>query len=215
MSVPIVIGRDEARRAAQEELRKAIYQDAKPTPFERWLERLTEFIDKILSATEDTTVSGWVGIAVLVALVVLVVVLIWRRAGTVQRTQRRARAALLETGGAMTAAEQRAAATRHAGSEEWAEAIRARMRAIALGLEERALLDRRPGRTADEVATDAARSLPGHVDELRAAARIFDDVWYGGRSGSRTSYDEITRVDERVRDAKPALATATAGAGCT
>lgn len=208
MIVPIVIGRDEARRAAEEELRKAIYQDAKPTPLERWLDRLVEFIDNILGATQGTTVSGWVGIAILVALVVLVVALVWRRAGTLQRSQRRAKAALLETTDKMTAAEQRVAAARHAESEEWAEAIRARMRAIALGLEERALLDRRPGRTADEVATDASRSLPGHVDELRQAARIFDDVWYGGRSGDRTSYDRITRVDERVRDAKPVLATA-------
>lgn len=213
MNVPIEIGRDEARRAAQEELRKAIYQDAKPTPLERLLERLVDFIDGILRAAEGTTVSGWVGIAVLAVLVVVVVVLIWRRAGTLQRTQRRAKAALLETGGAMTAAEQRAAATRYAESEEWAEAVRARMRAIALGLEERALLDRRPGRTADEVATDAARGLPGHVDGLRRAARIFDDIWYGGRTGSRAAYDEITRVDERVRAARPTLEPAPAGVG--
>lgn len=206
MQVPVDVGRDEARRAAHRELGKAIYQQHQPSPFERLLEQLTQWLQHLAGLTNGTTASGWLGLVVVVVLVVGVAILVWRRAGVLQRSRRRERAALLATDTTVTAAQQRALAARHAAAEEWAEAIRDRMRAIALGLEERALLDHRTGRTADEVATDAAEALPGHVAELREAARIFDDVWYGGHDATRTAYDRMTRVDERVREAKPVLA---------
>lgn len=209
LQVPVDVGRDEARRAAHRELGKAVYQQHEPSQLQRLLNRLLDWLDHLANLTDGTTASGWVGLVVLVVLVAGVVVLVWRRAGGLQRSRRRAHAALLDTGAdAVTAAQQRALASRHAAAEEWAEAIRDRMRAIALGLEERALLDHRSGRTADEVATDAAATLPGHVGELREAARIFDDVWYGEHDATRAAYDRITRVDERVRDAKPVLSGA-------
>lgn len=205
MQVPVDVGRDEARRLAEEELEKPAYQQHEPSVFERWLDELAEFVARLLAGAGDTTVSGWFGVVIVVALLVLVVALVRFRTGRLERTRSRTAAALFEATDQATAAEQRAAARRYADAEQWAEAIRARMRAIALGLEERALLDRRPGRTALEVARDAAANLPGHADELRAAAGVFDDVWYGGHDATREAYDRITRIDERVRDAKPAL----------
>ena len=56
----------------------------------------------------------------------------------------------------------------------------------------------RPGRTADEAAAEAGRALPDRDAELRAAARLFDDVWYGGRAA--TAMDaQLRAVDEAVR----------------
>lgn len=210
MRVPVDIGRDEARRLAEEELRKAAYRQHEPSQLDRLLEELRDFIVRLLNAGSDTTVSGWFGILIVVALVVLVVLLVGFRAGRIQRSRKRTKAALLDATDKISAAQQRLAARDFADAEEWAEAIRARMRAIALGLEERALLDRRLGRTADEVAREAAVNLPGHADELGAAARVFDDVWYGDHEATRAAYDRITRVDERVRDAKPSLTGAPA-----
>jgi hypothetical protein len=80
------------------------------------------------------------------------------------------------------------------------------MRAIVRALEERALLDVRPGRTADEAASDAGRALPAHTDRLRAAARDFDDVTYGGRAGTEPSYHRIAELDRDLERTKPALA---------
>ncbi|HEX6446538.1 MAG TPA: DUF4129 domain-containing protein [Streptosporangiales bacterium] len=205
LGVPVDVGRDEARRAAHRELGKAVYHQHEPSQFQRLLDRLLDWLSHLAGITSGTTASGWIGLVVVVLLVLGVVVLVWRRAGGLRRSRRRQQAALLETDTRVTAAQQRALAVRHAAAGEWAEAIRDRMRAIALGLEERALLDHRTGRTADEVATDAAAALPGHLGELREAARIFDDVWYGEHEATRAAYDRITRVDERVRDAKPVL----------
>jgi hypothetical protein len=80
------------------------------------------------------------------------------------------------------------------------------MRAIVRSLEERALLDNRPGRTADEAAAEAGRALPEHTDRLRSAAREFDDVTYGGRRASELSYRRIAELDRDLERTRPILA---------
>lgn len=109
-----------------------------------------------------------------------------------------------------TAAEHRSAAEAHAAQGHWNQAVQERMRAIVRSLEERALLDVRPGRTADEAAAEAGRTLPGHADGLHAAARHFDDVTYGGRTADPQTYRRIARLDTDLERARPALANSAA-----
>ncbi|HCA84735.1 MAG TPA: hypothetical protein DEQ61_04090, partial [Streptomyces sp.] len=80
-----------------------------------------------------------------------------------------------------------------------------RMRALVRSLEERALLDPRPGRTADEAAAEAGRPLPAHADRLRAAARDFDDVVYGGRHATAETYARLRELDVELQQARPLL----------
>lgn len=105
-----------------------------------------------------------------------------------------------------SAAEHRAAAEAHAAQGHWNQAVQERMRAVVRALEERALLDPRPGRTADEAAAEAGRALPAHTDRLRTAARDFDDVTYGGRTASEDTYRGLAALDGDLERAKPALA---------
>ncbi len=105
-----------------------------------------------------------------------------------------------------SAAEHRAAAEAHAAQGHWNQAVQERMRAVVRALEERALLDPRPGRTADEAAAEAGRALPTHTDRLHAAARDFDDVTYGGRSATQDTYRRITALDGDLERTRPALA---------
>jgi hypothetical protein len=79
------------------------------------------------------------------------------------------------------------------------------MRAVVRSLEERALLDPRPGRTADEAAAEAGRTLPSHTDRLRAAAGDFDEVTYGGRSAGSDTYHRLTELDRDLERTKPVL----------
>jgi len=74
---------------------------------------------------------------------------------------------------------------------------------VVRDVEERGLVDVRPGRTADEIARDAGRALPAVAGDLRAAARLFDDVWYGGRTADSSSYDRLVAVDQAVAAARP------------
>ncbi len=53
----------------------------------------------------------------------------------------------------------------------------------------------RPGRTADELAAEAGAVLPGETAALGAAARLFDDVRYGGRAGSADGYQRLRDLD--------------------
>src|SRR5690606_30430874 len=86
-----------------------------------------------------------------------------------------------------------------------------RLRAVARDLEERAILDPMPGRTAAELAADAGRELPGLADELAAGARLFEDVTYGEMPGSAEGYARLVRLDEQVAAARPRPLTAGGG----
>jgi hypothetical protein len=77
------------------------------------------------------------------------------------------------------------------------------MRAVVRSLEERALLDVRPGRTADEAAAEAGRTLPAHRERLHTAARDFDDITYGGRMATEQSYHHLAELDHDLDSTRP------------
>jgi len=65
-----------------------------------------------------------------------------------------------------------------------------------------ALLDPRPGRTADVAAREAGVLLPDQAAALIAAARIFDDIWYGQAAAGPEDYRRLVAVDEAVAAAR-------------
>ncbi|KWX03487.1 DUF4129 domain-containing protein [Carbonactinospora thermoautotrophica] len=196
LEVPVTISREEARKAAERELADPVYHQDDPSLVERALTWVFEKISELLSRIGGVGDTRYLGVAALVAVIVITLVALRLRLGPLRAARR---VEPLFTGAERTAAEHRAAAERHAAAGEWAEAIRERLRAIVRDLEERALLDPRPGRTADEVAAEAGGVLPGSADALREAARIFDDVWYGGRPATREMAERLRAVDEQVR----------------
>ena len=202
LDVPVEIGRDDAHDAAAKELAKQVYQDQRPGPLQRLFTWLVEKVFEILDRAASVTPGGVVGLLVIAALVILAVVLIRVRVGPMARAHG---IAPLFSGRTRSAAEHRAEAEAHAAAGRWAEAVRERMRAIVRGLEERALVDERPGRTADEAAAEAGIALPDCAGDLRAAARTFDDVWYGGRPADASSYAAVRATDDRVHAARRVL----------
>jgi hypothetical protein len=202
LDVPVEIGRDDARNAAAKELAKQVYQDQRPGPLQRLFTWLVEKAFGLLDRAASVTPGGVVGLLVIAALVILAVVLIRVRVGPMARAHG---IAPLFSGRTRSAAEHRAEAEAHAAAGRWAEAVRERMRAIVRGLEERALVDERPGRTADEAAAEAGIALPDCAADLRAAARTFDDVWYGGRPADAASYAAMRATDDKVHAARRVL----------
>jgi hypothetical protein len=199
------IGREQAREQARRELEKQIYHRDDPSIADRILDKINEWIDSVTrtvsGADQQSTSGGWIALAVIVVLLGLVVAAIMWRLGAVRGSAARKRALLADE--PMTADDHRAAAARHEAAGEWAEAIRERLRAVARDLEERVILEPRPGRTADELAAEAGAALPELAAELAAGVRVFDEVWYGDRPGTREGYAQLARIDERVRAAKP------------
>lgn len=190
----IDIGRDAAHDAAQRELGKPIY------PRESLTERLIDWIDELIFKLISQGASipgGWFTITVLFVLVAVAIVVAIRVARRTMRTNRGAKT--LFGGQELTAEKHRAIAQRCAAQGDWAAAIRHRLRAVARQLEESAVLNPVPGRTATELARDAGAALPALVIQFKSAAEAFNDVIYGERPGTEPGYRTVAELDDRLR----------------
>lgn len=199
--VPVDVTRDEARRAAERELADPIYRQDEPTLLGRAAGRVLEEILELFARAAAAGPGGYAGLLVLLVVLVLVAIAVRVTAGRVRRTA--SAGDPLFASPIRTAAEHRRAADEFAARGEWAEAVRERLRAIVRDLEERDLLEIRAGRTADEAAREAGAVLPSCADGLRNAARIFDDVWYGGRTATSEMDARLREVDAATRRARP------------
>ncbi|MDQ0796035.1 DUF4129 domain-containing protein [Streptomyces sp. B1I3] len=201
--IPVDVSRVPAREAAQDELSEPMYHEHDPNLLQRGIDRFWHWVGDLFDGAAGSAPGGPLGLVVIALVVMGLGAALWWRLGTPQRSVRAAEALL--GGSERSAAEHRTAAEAHAAARRWTEAVQERMRAVVRSLEDRAVLDRRPGRTADEAATDAGRLLPGHATRLRAAARAFDDVTYGGRTAHEATYTDMRALDLDLQTAKPLL----------
>jgi hypothetical protein len=190
----IDIDRDSAHEAAQRELDKPIYPKASVS------QRINEWIHELLYRIIEKGSSvpgGWLTITVLIALLVAAVVVAVHIARRTIRTRGGGDYQLFDVG-QLTAAQHRAIAERFAAEANWTAAIRHRLRAVARSLEENGTLDPAPGRTASELAADAAGRLPALAAELSRSATAFNDVTYGERPGTQAAYQIIVDLDDHL-----------------
>ncbi|MFE5334769.1 DUF4129 domain-containing protein [Isoptericola sp. NPDC056573] len=195
--VPVDPDRETAHRWLLEELSRPEYS-TEPSLLERLLTWLGDLFDGL------TLGEGRFPLAfVVVVVLVLVAALAWWVAGPVRLARRRRRSVVVLDGDERTAAELRASADAAAARGDWSGAVLDRFRALVRSLEERVVLDDRPGRTAQEAAHDAAARLPAVAAELHDAARLFDDVCYGTLPAGPDDDRRLRDLDERVRGLRP------------
>ena len=191
----IDIDRDPAHEAAQRELDKPIY------PKGSVAQRVHEWIHELLYRLIEKGSSlpgGWFTVSVLLTLLVVAIVVAIRIAQRTIRTRRGGDYQVFDAG-QLTAAQHRAIAEQFAAEENWTAAIRHRLRAVARGLEESGTLDPAPGRTANELAEDAAERIPALAAEFSQSATAFNDVTYGERPGTQAAYQMIVDLDDHLR----------------
>ncbi|MEP6697479.1 MAG: DUF4129 domain-containing protein [Pseudonocardiales bacterium] len=192
------ITREGARGAARDELAKGIYQEDKPGLLAQLVNKLLDILNQGLQKGTDAAPGGIWGLLALAALVIALVVFIRLRSGPLAR-----RGQVGDPFGGfaqpVTPDEHRRRADQQAAAGEFADAVRERMRAIIRDLEERAVIEPRLGRTADEVADEAGTYLPATSADLHTAARVFDDVWYGKRPATPAMYADLRDIDRRVQ----------------
>ena len=159
--------------------------------------------------------GGWWAAVALAALLATIIAVVLSRTGPLARS-RRAEGQLMTGSGPLSAADHRLRAGRLADAGDYAGATVERVRAIARELDDRAVLTPRAGRTANEMADEAAAALPAEAGALRSAALLFDDICYGDRPGTaariRAGPASWTRGSAR-RSPSPAPALAGAGPG--
>ncbi|MEB3982769.1 DUF4129 domain-containing protein [Mycobacterium sp. 663a-19] len=198
----IDIDRDGAHLAAQTELGKPIY--SKASAAQQLIDWLNEQIYRLLQKTSAVP-GGLFTTTVLLILLAIAVIVAVHVARRTMRTRRGGDHLLFEAA-QLTAAQHRATAEGYAAEGNWAAAIRHRLRAVARQLEETGVLNPAPGRTANELAHDAAAALPHLEGELWEAATAFNDVTYGERPGTAAAYQMIADLDDHLRSRPPAAA---------
>lgn len=203
--VPVNLTQDEAQQAAERELADPRYHADDPTLADRAVEWVLGRLAELLAQAGGAAPGGYLGLALLGCLAVLAVIAIRLAVGRFER-RGAARDTVFEQV-PRSAAQYRQAADGYAARGAWAPAVRERLRAIVRDLEQRDLLDVRPGRTADEAAAEAGRVLPDCAAGLREAARIFDDVWYGGREATSGMDARLRVIDDAARSARPTVLT--------
>jgi Domain of unknown function (DUF4129) len=206
---PPGIRRIPAQRLARQELARSIYR---PSLVQRVTAAVMRWLNRLFSGNGHVPVGGLVVVAV-----VAVAALAWAAwwAGPTRGAARRKAAAVLDDR-PLSAAEHRRAAERLAAAGDFAAAVIERVRAIAVDLEERGIVLPRPGRTAAELAAEAAAALPpgvlpGGPARLGAAARLFEDIRYGGRPGTLPAYEQVRDLDEAIRSLRAASVTSAGG----
>lgn len=200
-SVPVEPDRATGRRWLADELAEPVYDAAEPGLLERAVRWLVERLSDLEIPAGP---GGGIGLALLVLVALLVVGVVVARVGPGRRAAR-LRAGEVFADAVRSADSHRGAADAHASAGEWHLAVRERFRAVVRALEERTVLDPRPGRTADEAAREAATALPDLAAELARGARVFDDVWYGGQPATSAHDEQLRALDAAVRGARPAL----------
>lgn len=202
------IARLPAQQLARRELSRSIYR---PSLTQRVEHAVSGLFSRLFGHLNAAVPGGWWALVALAIAVVLATALVVHRAGPA--TSRRGSRGAVLAGAARSARDHRAEAERRAAAGDYAAAIIERVRAIAVGLEERGELPPGPGRTADELAAEAGRSRPALGAELIAGARLFDDVRYGGRPGAAAGYQRVSDLDDRLLAARPGGAPALELAG--
>lgn len=208
---PVTVPREAARRAAEHELSRPVYHQDDPGPIRQALNWFWERVSDLSSAASDAAPGGTVGLVVIVLAIIALIVALRMRLGALRRTPTGDTGLFDE--GPRSADDHRAAAETHAAAGRWSEALQERMRAVVRSLEERALLDPRPGRTADEAAGEAARTLPRRTDALHAAARAFDEVTYAHRPADAAAYARLRDLDTEIQADTPEPMRTGAGTG--
>ncbi|HEV7622976.1 MAG TPA: DUF4129 domain-containing protein [Amnibacterium sp.] len=207
--MPVQPGGDQARQWLEQELAKAPYQAAKPTPFDIVAQAVLQWFQSLF--TSKTSVAPPVllvaALVVVVALLVVALVLFG-----VPRLNRRSRMAtgLFGDDDRRTADELRRSAAAASAAGDWSTAVLERFRGLARGLDERTVLTVFPGTTATGFARRAAQAFPDRQRELDAAAAVFDDVRYAGRAAKRAEAEAVAALDDRLAAAHPLLEDAAA-----
>ncbi|MCM3887640.1 DUF4129 domain-containing protein [Frankia sp. R82] len=202
------VTRDSARAEAHRELSREIYHRDNAS----WWHRLLNWIgDRVVDLWSwlfprgDTGGSGAPGLGALSLVIVAVVLLVALRwwLGPVRRTARARRATTDDLASPLTAAQLRDEADQQAAAGQYTLAVRSRLRAVVRMLQERGVLDPRPGRTAGELVGEVARvtggqPAPGQSDPLAAlgaATAVFGETWYGGRPATAEDYRVLVEAD--------------------
>jgi len=202
LGVPVQPDRSTAREWLARELAGSEYREAQGS----WLARAWAWIqDRLEGVRVPGLGTNWTAVLVVVVLLAAVIAVVLLVGGPLRRSARQAGAEPVFDAAPEPAAAHVARADAAAAAGDFSLAVAERFRGLVRSLEERTLIQPRPGRTAVEIATEAGTALPDVADALHRAARTFEDVRYGGRTAGPSADDDLRSVLDQVSRARPAV----------
>jgi hypothetical protein len=211
LDVPLDPDAPTAQQWLIDELSKSEYQQARPTWFDTLTDQIANWFQSLsFGGIQGPPAFGLLAIVVLVGIALVLAFLVFG----LPRINRRSRVtgALFGEEDERSSVQLRAAAEAAAKRGEFEQAIADMFRSIARGLAERSVLTTSPGTTAHDFGERSGTAFPTLSAELRAAAVSFDDVRYLSKVGTRAQFDELARLEKRVRATKPVFDVAGVGA---
>ncbi|MGC5628422.1 DUF4129 domain-containing protein [Georgenia sp. Z1344] len=200
--VPVTPDAPEAHEWAVDELSRRMY-DTSPGLLSRVLDSIGDALRSLLEGITSggSSVSPSLLPFVVVGAILAVVVIALVLAGPVRT---RMRPQVPTASGVLFEDERgsrdlRAAADEAARAGDYSLAVIERFRAIVRALDERALIEDRPGLTAHEAAGLGSRAVPGLADELTWGARLFDAVRYGDTTAAHDDDERLRALDDAVQ----------------
>ncbi|HEY8295719.1 MAG TPA: DUF4129 domain-containing protein [Micrococcaceae bacterium] len=201
LAVPVVPGADQARQWAEQELSQQAYRDARPglsALIGKWIIGLfTDFLNGLTGLNPNLGL-----VLLLVLLAALVGVAVWLARPRLNRRMS-AGPAVFDEVAVLTSAEHRSLAAAAADHGDFSAAVTEQFRAMVRAAEERAVIDPRPGRTADEVTAVLGLAFPALQEPLAAAAQTFNGVRYGDAVPAAGEYRELVLLDRALLDQRP------------
>ena len=200
--IPVDPDADTAREWARDELSKPEYH---PGTGSNWLDRflnwMIDLISRLGSGAGDTF-GGWGVIGIVAICVAVVAIVVWLVVGPLRRSRAR-RSGEEELGDlALSAADLLALAKAAAAQQDWETAVIEAYRALIRSLDEREVIDAKPGMTAFEAALLAADAIPAIASDITLDADVFDAVRYGHLEATSEHYSHVLATRAAAQSAK-------------
>lgn len=203
--IPVDPDADTAREWARDELSKPEYHDQGENWLARAIEWVTDFFDSLGSVGGEFG-GGGVVLTIVVALAVVAFVL-WLIMGPLRAVRKRKRVNSVFEDDLRTAKEIQDEAERAASAGDWNTATVEMYRVLVRSLEERDILDDRPGMTAYEAAVETSARFPGAASPMLTDADVFDGVRYGHLAATEANYRHV-RATYRALEGRTLLQSA-------
>lgn len=180
---------EEVRRAADEILGGARFEEPERSLVQRFLGWVADVLERLFGGDDGTVLpsagggggggSPLVTIVLLVVAVALVVAAVRALRGTRWRRPRPVDDLDVAVEGRRGAAAWDDLAHRLEAEGRWKDAMRARFGALVERLVDRGVVAEVPGRTTGEYRVDVRSTLPEAAGAFAEAADLFDRAWYG------------------------------------
>jgi len=200
--IPVEPDADTAREWARDELAKREYQQGTGS---NWLERFFNWIQDLLNGMGGgvgDTFGGWGVVGIALAAAAIVALIIWLVMGPLQRSRRRGKAEEELGDLTLSAADLLAAAKSAAAAGNWETAVIEAYRALIRSLDEREVIDAKPGMTAFEAALLASEAIPAIASDIAIDADVFDAVRYGHLAATAEHYNHVLATREAAKTAR-------------